>query len=470
MDALKTGRHLQWRFVSLGLLSVALVGGVAGISSLVRHRYVEWTSTAGGVDIDAHCSVVAGQSLSSHAINISCGLDKAGVRAVVTQALTGVDLPKLVANSRSGQHQDQVVIDLLARELGVDAAKIEAALQQAGEESIDQTRLPDRVAEILSRDSHMDVEMASVQVVPDDPRQRQPAKRPPAPGPSNDISQRFSHEATTLRASCAAVASQVNVDVIDLHCGPSQAEIQKLVSGVINQADLANLVRLATQGGDPSAPQIAAIANQLGLTNNSVMQMLALLGTAKVPESQLLAQYSELARKHMNSVLRASQLPLDNTAVASLKEQALAALGRGDYGQSEALLAAAELVRRSTETQKPSALTVAAQSEDRGRALLEKQDYVGAAKLFDSAARAVPDDLPLVRAAYLIDQANSVKAQNGDSTASDSPRDAASLYHRAFEAIVLSFADICPGQPAPGKKESYSATSKDRTIWSLDCP
>jgi hypothetical protein len=408
---------------------------------------------------------VAGQQLTSNSVRIRCGLGKADIERVTTQALGSIDLSGLVEKARQGQLEDQAAVGALVERLGVDAPKIIQALQQLGREGKNDARLTERLAAIVSND-------AKVETVTADPSAPMPDPPAPAAAPSRSParSHAISQEAKTLRADCAAIAQKAKVDVVDIRCGPSEAQIRGLVSQIVEQTDPAGLVKLAMQGGDPNAPQVAALGKQLGLTNDSIAQILAKLEKDRVPDEQLTNRFAALTRQHMDFVLHASGLATDSPAIKALREQAITALGKGDYGQTEALLTAAELTQRQDAVQS-SALTLAAQNNDRGRELLQQShDYDGAARLFAAAAARVPAELPLVRAAYLIDQGNALIAGAEASGNKENSEQALSLLHEAYAFMVMGFGAICP-QTGAGTGETYEAKSKDgRVTWTLNCP
>jgi hypothetical protein len=64
-----------------------------------------------------------------------------------------------------------------------------------------------------------------------------------------------------------------------------------------------------------------------------------------------------------------------------------------------------------------------------------------------------PQDQPLVAA--------SGGGGDAETTGGDARRDAAGVYHQAYQFVVLSAANFCPGQPAPGTNETYEAQSPD---------
>lgn len=140
-------------------------------------------------------------------------------------------------------------------------------------------------------------------------------------------------------------------------------------------------------------------------------------------------RFAQLARSTMNSLLLASSLPIDNAAVAALREQS--ALANDDHQRAESLLAAAEVVVRSAATSNPSAsgspaagssaLIIAAQDDERGRDLVNSRDHAGAVRLFAAAA------------------------------GGDARRDAAAVYRQAYQFVVPSAADF--SRPARSRNQ-----------------
>jgi len=198
------------------------------------------------MEIDARCTIVAGQHLASQTIRISCGLDKAEVQAAVARAVVGMDLADLVAKARAGRAQDEVRVGQIAQQLGMSVDDIVHALAQIGAESADGAGLGQMFAEALVRDPRLDIESASLASRPAIRRKR---------------TQREANRTTPFRrwcarrGDCAALAGgHLDSDVVDVHCGPSESEIRKLIDDTVSQADLAKLIQLAGQRGDGSAP------------------------------------------------------------------------------------------------------------------------------------------------------------------------------------------------------------------------
>jgi hypothetical protein len=462
MQAIFAGRLSRPQYLASAGLAAMLLAAGSVVALLPRNHPATDPERMG---IDAHCSIVAGQQLNARAVKVSCGLDKAGVQSVVARTVAGFDFADLIAKARAGRAQDEAGARQLAQQLGVNVDDLIAALRQIDQQPADGRTPADRFAAVIVGDPRIDIDAAPLRLAASSP----PVQR-------NDAVQRLVHEAQRLRADCAAIAGgRVKADTIDVSCGPTAAEIQQLIKDAVNQADLARLIQVAAQGNDASSPQITAIASKLGLTDDSIRQILTRLGQEKVTGDAATQRFAELVRRHVDSVLRASTLPDDNIAVAALRDQAMTALAQGDAGRAEALLAAAGLVLRSAATDVPaqgsSPLTIAAQNDDRGRDLMRSHDYAGAIKLFAEAASRVPDELPLVRAGYLIDQANAAKALDAATSDGATHRNAADVYHRAYEFMILSVADLCPGQPDGGKTEDYKARSRDgHMTWELSCP
>ena len=435
------GRHLSPAAFG-GIVVLVAAGAAAGWLLAPRaHRLPS--------EIDATCSVLPGQQVNAHAIRIRCGLDEAHVHSAVTEALSRVRVDDLVEQARKGQLADQEAVRGLADQLGIGTDRIADALRRLAAQPADDSLSAARLATIILSDMPVEGVVTVGSAAQDPPRRTARVEQ---------RQRELAQEVSRLVANCTTVnGDRANAD-IDIHCGPSEQEIQRLVSQVVAKADLAGLVKLAMRGGDPNAPQIAALAGKLGLTNESVVQLLTRMGQA--PESggdALVAQFAALARQHMNVVLRVSSLPADNPAIALLREQALAALAQGEDKRAELLLGAAELAKRSIAQQSPPALTLAAQADDRGKELARGRDYAGAAKLFAAAAAQVPDNLPLLRAAFLIDQAQAASgAPDKDLAAQAGP-----LYRHAFEFVAESFAVLCDAGAAVGIS-SYEARLKDR--------
>jgi hypothetical protein len=385
-------------------------------------------------------------------LRIQCGLDDAAVREAVHQALSHVNVADLLTLARNGQLAEQAELRDLGNRLGVDTKQLSAALTRVANEPAAGVPPDERLADIIVGSTVVTVTSAVVH-----------NRAVPAPASTSDLVQ----EAERIVANCSAVGKYVNAKAVDIHCGPSEAEIQALVSQVIAQTDPATLVRSA-MAGNTDAPQIAALASQLRLTNASVAAMLARIGQSPVAGKTVAEQFAALARQHMDIVLRASALPVDNPAIAVLREQALEALGRGDEKRAELLLAAADLARSSIAMETPSALTVAAQADDRGKELLRQYDYTGAARVFEQAARKVPDDLPLVRAAYLLDQAKALNAGVEAGGDRDTLTTVRSLYHHSFDDIAVAIVELCSARFVDSPEE-YSATSNDQQTSTLSC-
>jgi tetratricopeptide (TPR) repeat protein len=243
-------------------------------------------------------------------------------------------------------------------------------------------------------------------------------------------------ETKKLVADCAAVAAgTVHSETIDLECGPSEADIRALVAKVMSEGDLAELARRATASDTGESKEIDKLSEQLRLAHDSVERILAILGNGGAPVDPIAQRFAQLAHKHIALVLRLSALPAEDPLIKTLRDQAIFALGQGDYRRSEAILAAAELVRQGGTGQTLSALTMAAEAADRGERLLAKKDYQSAAGLFAEAAAEVPNQFTLLRAAYLARQANVLTTHGAEVGDNDALRKAVLVYPTALELL-----------------------------------
>ena len=297
-DATQPTITRRWRLspVVFGGMVVLVVAAAIG-SWLLEPRAYRLAS-----EIDANCSVLPGRQVTSQAIRIRCGLDDAHVQSAVTQALSRVNVGDLIEQARKGQLADQAAVRDLADRLGIGVDKVSDALRRLAAQPSSDVPPAARLAAVILSDTPVEGVVAIG-----------PAAREPGPGPARaEVRQReLAQEVSRLVANCTTVnGDKVKAD-IDIHCGPSEAEIQHLISQVLAQTDPAGLVKLAMQGGDPNAPQIAALASRLGLTNASVVQLLAKMGQQPAASDAFAQKFAALARQHMNLVLRASSLPTD---------------------------------------------------------------------------------------------------------------------------------------------------------------
>jgi hypothetical protein len=80
------------------------------------------------------------------------------------------------------------------------------------------------------------------------------------------------------------------------------------------------------------------ISRALGVTDTAVTTFFRILGQNKVATEDLDAKLREIAARHLTLLKQAEASPDDDTQIAAIKKQAVAAIGAGDYGRAEGLL------------------------------------------------------------------------------------------------------------------------------------
>ena len=404
----------------LGSRRAAQIGGAVALLavgiSLLFLSVAHWNPVnpvPGELQIQARCSVAAGRNLSSHAIRITCGLDRSEIQAVVAQVLTGIDIGTLVEKARKSQSDDSAAIERVAERLGVSSDKLLEGLRFAANTASGEKAQVEQLTAFFARDPSVEV-----------------------PRPISAAERIVAADTKKLVADCAAVAAgTLHAEAIDLECGPSEAEIKALVAKVISEGDLAELMRRSVRGDTRESNEIDKLSNQLRLSHDSVNRILAILGNEGTSTDRLVERLAELAREHIALVLRLAALPTEDSLIATLRDHAMAALGQGDYRRCEAILAAAELTGQGGISQTLSALTMAIESADRGERLLARKDYRGAAGLFAEAAAAVPNESLLLRATYLARQSNALTVRGAEVGDNGALRKAVSVYSAALDLL-----------------------------------
>ena len=145
--------------------------------------------------------------------------------------------------------------------------------------------------------------------------------------------------------------------------------------------------------------QIVDLATKLGVTQGAVTTFLRTLGEKDVPVEELPAKLGEIAERHKALLAQIASVRSDSPDVQAIKDQAHAAVERGDYERAESLLTKAEDAALASADQ--LRLDAAALRAERGELAFTRLDYRAAAGHFATAASLVPAAEPLVRAGYL---------------------------------------------------------------------
>ena len=176
------------------------------------------------------------------------------------------------------------------------------------------------------------------------------------------------------------VAAGGNISNSSITIGLTPKEVQELIQ---------------SEAGKGTA-QIVELATRLGVTQGAVTTFLRTLGEKDVPIEELPAKLGEIAERHKALLAQIASVRMASPDVQAIKDQAHAAVERGDYEPAESLLSKAEDAALASADQ--LRLDAAALRAERGGLAFTRLDYRAAAEHFATAASLVPLAEALVRA------------------------------------------------------------------------
>ena len=166
----------------------------------------------------------------------------------------------------------------------------------------------------------------------------------------------------------------------------------------------------AVRAGQAIPPELLErserLAQRLGVADTAVTNFFRILGDRKVPIEDLDAKLREVAGQHLTLLKQLETLSGEDPQVASIKKEAVAAVGAGDYALAQSLLEKAydaDLVaaRKAQDAANRRFVTAAKTKADLGQLKLAQLQYAAAAQEFLAAADLVPAGEPLIRAEHL---------------------------------------------------------------------
>src|SRR5262245_47071803 len=148
------------------------------------------------------------------------------------------------------------------------------------------------------------------------------------------------------------------------------------------------------------------VSRQFGVADMALTTFFRILGENKVATEDLDAKLREVAARHVTLLKQAEASADDDPQVATIKKEAVAAIGAGDYARAEGLLRRAfdadvAVARRAQDVANKRLLTAARTRADLGQLHLTQLRYAAAAEDFQEAANLVPAGEALVRSGYL---------------------------------------------------------------------
>jgi tetratricopeptide (TPR) repeat protein len=182
--------------------------------------------------------------------------------------------------------------------------------------------------------------------------------------------------------------------------GATPAELQDIISNVLGRRAV-------------SLDLYDNVSRALGVTDSALTTFFRILGENKVATEDLDAKLREIAGRHLALLKQAEPSADDDPQVAAIKNQAVAAIGAGDYGRAGGLLQRAfdadlaaarraqDVVRRVQDAADKRFLSAAKTRADIAQLSLTQLRYAAAAQDFQEAANLVPAGELLVRSGYL---------------------------------------------------------------------
>jgi tetratricopeptide (TPR) repeat protein len=179
------------------------------------------------------------------------------------------------------------------------------------------------------------------------------------------------------------------------------------------------------------------ISRQFGVTDAAVTNFFRILGANKVAIEDLDAKLREIAAQHLTLLKQTKSQEGDEPQVAALKQEAVGAIGAGDYTRAQTLLQQAfdadlAAARKAQDVVNRRYVTAARTKAEQGQLKLAQLQYAAAAEEFKAAADLVPTGEPLIRAEYLTALGGAAYSGGNYPLASSALAEALSLREKAL--------------------------------------
>ncbi len=288
--------------VPLGIAAAALVGYAAG-------SYLKTPKTVANESIKliSECAVLARENIQSNVVRVRCGLDNAGVEEVLRNTLADIGIKDL-----RGGDIDPEAMKRGADRLGLTNQALVALLGSLRKDAneFDSKR--------QSNDRPDDFRVA-LEVTPDTVPKDSKAKHIGESSPSSAFSSRVAlaiappvttpeKDAHRLVARCTVQGGTVNVDVIDVDCGPKAEEVMQLIDEVVKKAGVGEIQDILNKDAKARSTFVAELGISLGLADETVDQLLTELAQVNVSDGDIRRQLSDAAEKRARLSLVLLQL------------------------------------------------------------------------------------------------------------------------------------------------------------------
>jgi hypothetical protein len=347
---MKNSERLIW----IGVVVVALFAGYWTRPALERAGSSVPVKTKVR-SIEARCGVAAGGALSSKELAITCGLDDAGVEAVIADAIGELDLATLVKQIGQGTGDLPAAVDDMALRLGITREAVvdlltELGARESGEDitaaSLARTITrgePVLVVNVISTIAGARDEDASTKITSDGPTPQNEKAR----GRSGanwddtgvlDASRTVIEESEGLRAECGVVAGgDAELGIARITCGPNKEEVDVIIRRLMEESQIDQVIADLRRGTLAHTQLLDSIGKELNLSRSTALTLLKHVADAGAAPGQAASQFGALTKQHLEVTYRLGQLPVDDPAARKLRDLAAAAVSTGDFATAETL-------------------------------------------------------------------------------------------------------------------------------------
>jgi hypothetical protein len=351
------------------------IGGVLGI--LLAAAWI-WAfldldqgpvSRPGDLSVEARCGVAAGRALSSAELSITCGLDEAGIEAVIARTVSRFDLQELANQVRADRLANPAALEALAMELGLTQEALVTLLRELEKASPNKPVTPESFAATLFKQDETGIALDVVSIVT--PRKKPSIREHNTKSGSLTFEQdKVLEEAMRLQVVCGAVAGEeITLGRADITCGPESEDIESIVRRVVAEADITGLVSDLRLGRFNQLARVDSLAAELHLSRTTALSLIRRLAAADIPPDQLADALAAIFTQHTVLVHRIGELPDNEPTAARVRKEAAAAVAAGRYGTAKILLDLwAQSLQTDAPKQKPDYESTPVQRADQGKA------------------------------------------------------------------------------------------------------
>ena len=324
------GRYKRLAWISGGCVTVlVIVGAIWFYSQRVPH-------ISSPLQVQARCGVAAGGKISGNRAQITCGLTTVEIEALIAQAVHEFDLPVLIDQAQKNQIKDLKVIEALSEKLGLTPEATLNILKLLKNPEPAPVPPAERLAVLIAPYTHIVVDRQGPAIKP----------IPTVPEPPRASKEEMREEIKRVLAECAiAAGTGVELESIDIKCGPNEEELGAIIERVAVETNLAGLLKDLRQGISPDGNSLRKLVDELHLTQTSLLRLLTLLARSDTPPYQMSTELTTIVKKHIALAQHVGDMRQDDSILQNMSDHFYAAVAASDFTRAEALLRDYEVAR-----------------------------------------------------------------------------------------------------------------------------